>query len=288
LASRLPILIAPILLLAGGCERAGADVRAGETCRACHGDHAPRHRERGPCASCHGGDPAAARKALAHHRLISGRAAEYGLRESPAAAEGRGRVERLACRRCHTLDGSGNRLATNLDRIAWKRDQGELARSIGKPVENMPRFGLDRGQTEAVIAYLLRSADPKLGAATYRVRFSKREAARDSVFETRCGGCHRALGAASPLGRGSAGPNLSGIFTTFYPPTAPGGRPWTPATLERWLENPRALRPGTAMRPVRLEARDFRILVEELGGEELRPGGTWGESSDTLRVRTAP
>jgi cytochrome c2 len=197
-------------------------------------------------ASRHGGKPAAERKEIAHHRLITGRAAEHG---------------------------SGNRLATNLDRIAWKRDQGELASSIAKPVENMPRFGLDGGQTEAVIAYLLRSADPKLGTATYRVRFSKREAARDSVFETQCGGCHRALGAARPLGRGSAGPNLSGVFTTFFPPSAPSSRPWTPVTLERWLENPRALRPRTAMRPVHLGARDFRIFVEELGGEEPRPKG---------------
>ena len=188
-------------------------------------------------------------------------------------AEGRRSVERLACRRCHSVDGSGNRHATNLDRVAWRRDQGELASSIAKPVENMPRFGLDGGQTEAVIAYLLRSADPKLGTTTYRVRFSKREAARDSVFETRCGGCHRALAAAGPLGRGSAGPNLSGVFTTFFPPSAPGNRLWTPLTLERWLENPRVLRPRTAMRPVRLEAKDFRILIEELGGEEPRPKG---------------
>jgi len=264
LASRLPLLIAPVLLLAGGCAKTNAEFHAAESCRTCH---APHHLDRGPCASCHGGDPAAARKELAHHRLITGRAAEHGSPDSPAVAEGRRSVERLACRRCHSVDGSGNRHATNLDRVAWRRDQGELASSIAKPVENMPRFGLDEGQTEAVIAYLLRSADPKLGTTTYRVRFSKRRAARDSVFETRCGGCHRTLSAASPLGKGSAGPNLSGVFTTFFPPSAPGNRLWTPVTLERWLENPRALRPRTAMRPVRLDARDFRILVDELGGE---------------------
>lgn len=216
---------------------------------------------------------------IAHNRLIRGRAAEHGVPGSWAVSEGRRNVERLACRRCHTVDASGNRLATNLDRVAWKRDQGELAGSIGTPVENMPRFGLDRGQTEAVIAYLLRSADPKLGTATYRVRFSKRAAARDSVFESRCGGCHRTLGAASPLGKGSAGPNLSGVFTEFYPPTAPGARAWTPLTLGTWLANPRALRPGTAMRPVRLEAADVRLLVEELGAGLRGPNGTQGPTS---------
>lgn len=269
MASRLPLLIAAVLLLTGGCAKARAGSREAQGCRACH----VSGHDRGPCASCHRGDRGAGRKALAHHRLITGRAAEHALPDSPAVAEGRGRVERLACRRCHTIDGWGNRLATNLDRVAWIRDQRELASSIGTPVENMPRFGLDRGQTEAVIAYLLRSADLKLGTATYRVRFSKRGAARDSVFESRCGGCHSTLAAASPLGRGSAGPNLSGVFTAFFPPTAPGGHAWTPLALEKWMENPRALRPGTAMRPVRLEARDFRILVEELGGDEPSPKG---------------
>jgi cytochrome c2 len=195
---------------------------------------------------------------------------------APAVAEGRERVERLACRRCHTVDGSGNRLATNLDRVAWKRDQRELARSIGTPVENMPRFGLGEVQTGAVIAYLLRSADPKLGTETYRVRFAKREAVRDSVFESRCGGCHRTLAAASPLGRGSAGPSLSGVFTAFYPASAPGNHPWTPFLLERWLENPRALLPGSAMRPVRLEAKDVRALVVELGGTESADSSAQG------------
>ncbi len=236
--------------------------------------------------ACHGGDPAAARKALAHDRLITGRAAEHGMPGSRATAEGRERVERLACRRCHTIGGSGNRLATNLDRVAWRRHQGELAKSIGTPVENMPRFGLDGGQTEAVIAHLLRSADPKLGTVTYRVRFAKREPVRDSVFESRCGGCHRSLAAAGPLGRGSAGPNLSGVFTGFYPPTAPGARPWTALTLERWLENPRALRPGSAMRPVRLDETRFRTLLRELGGEEGNAKRIPGESSDTLRAGT--
>ncbi len=239
-------------------------------CRPCH---APHYLERGPCTSCHRGDPGAARQKLAHQRLISGRAAENGLPNGPAVVEGRERVESLACRRCHLVGGAGNRLATNLDHVVWKRDQGALARSIGEPVVNMPRFGLDVSQTEAVIAFLLRSAQPELAEATYRVRFAHRDGLTRSIFDVRCGGCHRALLADGPAGRGSAGPNLSGLFTREYPATAQGNRPWTPAQLKSWLQNPRALRPQTTMRPLRLEESEWHRLLEELGaaGPSARP-----------------
>jgi cytochrome c2 len=204
--------------------------------------------------------------------------------------EGRKRVERLACRRCHVIGASGNRLATNLDRIVWKRDQGDLARSIGQPVENMPRFGLDPRGTEEVIAFLLKSADPNVSEATYRVRFSSVGSTRDSAFETRCGGCHRALGANGPLGRGSAGPNLSGLFTPFYPGTAPGHRAWTREALGRWLENPRAMRTVARMRPVRLEASEQERIVDDIGGAAgclERPGARLGRE-EPASAATAP
>lgn len=222
--------------------------------------------------SCHRGDPLARRKEIAHHRLLTGRAAEQGLSDAPAVAEGRLRVGQLACRRCHVVGGAGNRLATALDRVAWQRDQGDLAKSIGQPVGNMPRFGLDPRQAEAVIAHLLKSADPALSEATYRVRFAAMGSKSDSVFEARCGGCHRALGPGGPLGKGSAGPNLSGLLTPFYPATARGAKPWARGELGEWLENPRTVRPGAAMRPVRLESRELERMAGELGAD--RPPGS--------------
>ena len=268
MATRFSLLIALPLLLAGGCARAPATLQTAESCPSCHAPHRP---DRGRCASCHRGDPVAERKELAHHRLIRGEAAEHRFPDSQAVAEGRRNVERLACRRCHTIDGSGHRLATNLDRVAWMRDQTGLARSLGEPAANMPRFGLDGRQTEGVIAYLLRSAGPELSVESYRVRFSRQGAVRESLFEKRCGGCHRSLAAQGSLGRGSAGPNLSGLFTAFYPATAPGIRPWTPVALGDWLKNPRTFRPATTMRPVRLEPMDLESLVMEIGGPATAP-----------------
>jgi hypothetical protein len=37
------------------------------------------------------------------------------------------------------------------------------------------------------------------------------------------------------MGRGSQGPNLSGLFTTFYPPNVPRHRTWDSDTLDEWL-----------------------------------------------------
>ena len=266
MANRLALLIALPLALAGGCVRPLGMQRAANGCQSCH---VPRHPARGPCASCHRGDPAAERKELAHRRLLTGRAAEHGSPGSRAVAEGRREVERLACRRCHTIDGTGNRLATDLGRVAWQRDQAGLVRSIGDPAWSMPRFGLDGRKTEAVVAYLLQGAARGAAVATYRVRFSRRGDARDSVFGLKCGGCHRSITVSGPSGRGSAGPDLSGLFTSFYPASAPDRGRWRASSLGRWLRNPRALRSCTTMRPVPLEPSAFEDLVEELDGSAI-------------------
>lgn len=261
MAPRRAVLIVPVLLALAGW--AGAPSRT-TPARECGGCHAPHFAKEGTCASCHRGDPAALRREIAHHRILTGRAAEHALSNASAVAEGRRLVERLACRRCHVVGAVGNRLATDLDLVVWKRDQPELQRSIASPVENMPRFGLDIGQIDSVIAQLLHGADSQRAEAAYRVRFSTTGARVDSVFARRCGGCHRTLTCDGPEGRGSAGPNLSGVFSGSYPATAPGSQAWTGETLDRWLENPRSVRPLAAMRPVRLERGDLDRLVEEL------------------------
>jgi cytochrome c2 len=276
LAPRLAILIAPALLWLVGCVRADLPVAKGGGCIGCHASH---YQETGSCTSCHRGDPDAGRQALAHHRLLSGGAADHGRADAPPVVEGRKLLESLACHRCHQAGGVGNRLATNLDRIVWTRDQSRLAHSIADPVENMPRFGLSARQIDALIAFLLHSADSGTIDATYRVRFARRESDRGSRFEDRCGGCHRALLAEGPQGRGSAGPNLSGLFTGFYPTTAPKDRSWTPAALERWLLNPRALRPATTMRPLHVDRGEWRRLLDELGGALTVPSRPGHENS---------
>jgi len=262
LAPRAALLTAALLLL-GGCLKAPSTVAREKGCRSCHQAHYVRE---GACQDCHRGDPGAEREELAHGRLLTGRAAEHRLEDGLGPREGRRLVEALACRRCHTIGGKGNHLATSLDAVVWKREQAPLVTSIREPVENMPRFGLDEAEAEAIVAFLLRSGRPDPPQDTYRVHFTRGTSTSPTVFEKECGGCHRFLGPAGPVGTGSAGPNLSGLFTPFYPRTAPGDRTWTGKALADWLRNPRAARPQTTMPPVVLSEDDLRKVTAELGG----------------------
>jgi mono/diheme cytochrome c family protein len=261
LAARAALLIAALLL--GGCLKAQSRAAGEQGCRSCHEAHYVRE---GACQDCHRGNPGAERVELAHERLLTGRAAFLRLPDSPAMREGRDLVEALACRRCHAIGEKGNRLATSLDAVVWKREQAQLVLSIREPVENMPRFGLDEEQAEAIVAFLLRSGSPDPPQDTYRVHFTRGASPSPGVFEKECGGCHRLLGPAGPVGTGTTGPNLSGLFTPFYPPTAPGERPWTDKALADWLRNPRASRAHSTMPPVALGEDDLRKVTAELGG----------------------
>jgi cytochrome c2 len=209
----------------------------------------------------------AARKELAHARLLSGRVAEYVLTSAKAVSEGRQLVDAAACRRCHTIGGVGNRLATNLDNVVWTREQRELMTSITEPVENMPMFAFDRGQAEALIAFLLNSARPNAAAEeTYRVQFARDATRASSTFDDKCGGCHRRLTQLGPEGSGREGPNLSGLLTPFYPKTAPGGHAWSREALAAWIANPRAFRPGTLMPPVSVEEAEVQQIMDRAEG----------------------
>jgi hypothetical protein len=263
LAPRVAALIPTILLLFSACLKAPA---AGQKERGCLACHPPHYVREATCEGCHRGDPDAAHQQLAHARLLTGRAAEHRLADGPAVREGKGLVETLACRRRHRIGGEGNHLAADLDAVVWRRSQQELSSSILVPVENMPTFGLDRQQADAVIAFLLRSGTAGQVQDTYRVRFARRAGGDSRIFDTRCGGCHKALGPLGPMGTGSQGPNLSGLFTPFYPATAPGNRPCSPKTLAEWLRNPRDVRPSTIMPPVDLNDGELREVTSQLGG----------------------
>lgn len=265
---RLAVLISASLLVQG-CVRERTAAEAPEGCVSCH---APHYAGAGACDDCHRGQPSSARKELAHARLLSGRAAEHGLTNGPAVSEGRRLVEAAACRRCHTIDGKGNRLATNLDHVVWKREQPELTTSIMEPVENMPVFDFDRGQTEALIAFLLNRSRPDASDEAYRVQFARDAARAPSTFEGKCGGCHRLLTSLGPRGFGRRGPNLSGLLTPFYPRTAPGELAWSEKLLSDWVANPRALRRETVMPPVPLGETELQQVLKSLrdSGTPLR------------------
>ncbi len=259
------------LLAASGCMQRPREQVVRSGCTSCH----PVHREAsGSCVWCHRGNADAARKELAHQGLLRGRVASFRL-QGGAVERGERLVVTLACRRCHQIGGTGNRLATPLDRIVWNREQTALATSIRSPVDNMPHFQVTTIQEEELMAFLLHGADPTRGDDSYQVRFTPDGGVPDSPFEVHCGGCHRALLAAGPAGHGSAGPNLSGLLSRHYPATAPSGQQWTARSIEEWVRSPRSIRAGTTMLPVRLDETTWQALLLE-----LRPASDPRQSDD--------
>jgi hypothetical protein len=62
------------------------------------------------------------------------------------------------------------------------------------------------------------------------------------------------------LGSGTIGPNLSGLFSPFYPLTFEGTKPWTMERLEQRLRNPRQVSSHALMPPVVLDTGEVRGL----------------------------
>jgi cytochrome c2 len=125
-------------------------------------------------------------------------------------------------------------------------------------------FGFDRGQSEALIAFLLNGARPDASEEAYRVQFVRDPTRAPSAFDDKCGGCHRLLSSLGPEGSAGRGPNLSGLLTSFYPRTAPGEREWSEKVLADWVKNPRALRPSTLMPPVPLNESELQKVMESI------------------------
>ena len=262
MAVRRPVLIAlavSLLLPAGPAQAAQV------SCLKCHPSH---YRSLGGCVVCHRGDPRSDRVRIAHHDLVQGRYAWFALPGSEPVVRGRRLVEVFACRRCHTSVGKGNRLASNLDRLPRGTTAQGIFAAIKTPALLMPQFHFDERQgtdlVNAILAGERESGQKGAGRgqeAPQVVHFQNGEANRENVFEKRCGACHRLLTrACGRLGRGSIGPNLSGLLSEHYPKTAQSGAPWSPAALEKWLKNPRQSREQTQMRPVALQEGELEKL----------------------------
>ena len=231
--------------------------------------HPPHYRSLGGCVDCHRGDPRSDRVGIAHHDLVPGRYAWFAVPGAVQTERGRRLMETFACRRCHTSAGKGNRLAGNLDRLPRGTTAQAISDAVETPALFMPRFEFDERQRAELVNAVLcgaRKAQAKggkgAGETPQVVHFQKERADRDDVFEKRCAPCHRVLTRSrGGLGRGGIGPDLSGLFSGYYPKSAPGGAPWSRAALKKWLENPRQSRAFTTMRPVPLPEGEFARLM---------------------------
>ena len=132
MAARLAVLIVAAFPLLTGCVGAqptGAAAGA-PMCRSCH---VPHHADLGTCVECHRGNASTTRKELAHDHLLISAAAMHTFKSAPPVVEGGRLVEKAACRRCHRIGGTGNQVATELDRVVWDRSQDDLRQAITAP-----------------------------------------------------------------------------------------------------------------------------------------------------------
>lgn len=235
---------------------------AGELCRKCHPIH---YAERGACIACHRGNPASERKNIAHSQLVSGRFARFTLGDGSEVRQGVRLIEQYACRRCHVIAGRGNRLSVNLDTAANLKKPEDLAASIHQPVRSMPDFRSGEEEITAIVNALLAASArqrPTGSSQPQVVHFSSRDKSGRDIFSRRCGSCHSMLSERlGALGSGSnIGPNLSGLYSPFYPKTYRNRSAWKKAALTGWLNNPRELRAWARMQPVKLTLAERREL----------------------------
>jgi cytochrome c2 len=232
-----------------------------QLCLSCHPAH---YAEKGGCCLCHRGNPASERKNIAHAGLRSGTYARFTVADQAETAESERLMDRLACRRCHVSGGRGNHLAVSLDAAADRKTGGELALSIRHPVVNMPDFRLDEAQITMLVNTVFAGSQRRRtdDAAPVQVHFTTSARKNPDVFSTKCGRCHRILSdRLGAVGIGEVGPNLSGLFTRFYPETFKNGQAWDVQNLGLWLKNPRGIKPWARMLPVTLTGGEEKELV---------------------------
>jgi cytochrome c1 len=87
------------------------------------------------------------------------------------------------------------------------------------------------------------------------------------ILEKGCGGCHTLSGV--PGATGVTGPNLTNI--ALRPTLAGESIPNSPEMLQRWLLDPPALKPGTAMPNLGLSQQEAADLVAFLEAEPRSP-----------------
>lgn len=238
--------------------------KTGQSCLSCHPVHFVAH---GECRRCHLGNPASARKNIAHVGLRAGKYARFILYDSVQMKRGELFLEQFACRRCHISNGRGNRLAISLDTAAKLKTAAELAFSIHNPVGAMPNFMVTEEQTIMLVNTILAGSQGQKSAygKPVAVHFSTPKNKGVDLFSQKCGSCHKVLSRQSgALGTGNMGPNLSGIFTIYYPRSFKGNDAWTAQSIKTWLNNPREVKPLAQMRPVMLKDTELKALVSIL------------------------
>ena len=175
------------------------------------------------------------------------------------------------CLRCHETHYDSQGTCTDCHRGHPGTMRREIAHDRFVPGRHATFSLTDSAVVKRGATLLLKegtATPPSLAETPLVIHFEKAGAASENIFAKRCGGCHRALTVKEGgLGEGETAPNLSGLLTPYYPRSLekPGKEaPWSEQDLEKWLKNPRKLRPLTRMLPIVFKDGEFSQLVQTL------------------------
>ncbi|PLX68972.1 MAG: cytochrome C [Denitrovibrio sp.] len=230
------------------------------TCVNCHEKH---HTDAGSCFTCHRGDGRSSRENIAHAGLITSKYADFQINKE-AVKNGELVVDKANCRRCHTIDEKGNKLALNLDESASKNTGELLQESINKPNDFMPDFRFNVVDTADIVKYMLSvSGEENIYIRKPYVIYVKKN---EDVFDKKCGGCHKALILQEgSTGRGDSAPNLSGLGTRYFQSKVlRDNERWDKDKLKKWIDNPRSISKQTIMPPAKLTKDELEYVYKLL------------------------
>jgi len=166
---------------------------------------------------------------------------------TPAVVRGKHIWDRNNCMGCHTILGEGAYYAPELTRVVERRGAEWIALFIKDPAAMFPgkrrmvQYDFNDEEIQDVIAFLdwIGKIDtngfppePDLAPTVVLASTSAAAAAtKPAYFSSVCIACHSVGGSG-----GAVGPALDGV-----------GNRLTAAELDRWLADPPAVKPGTAM-----------------------------------------
>jgi cytochrome c2 len=232
-------------------------------CLTCHETH---YTETGVCSACHRGIEESSRKNIAHSGLITARFSGW-LINKDAVAKGEKAIERSSCRRCHTTGGKGNGIAPNLDIESRRKTGLSLHEKLTKPTSYMPDFILNEKDADNTVRAILNSGASTGEQSEQAPLVVFINTAGNGVFETKCGTCHKLLTRKSGgKGHGTSAPNLSGLFSEFYPKDTiePPYKTWDSKLLLKWVKNPRSIKKDALMPPQKLTSDEEKQLLDDV------------------------
>ena len=167
---------------------------------------------------------------------------------TPAVVHGKEIWERNNCMGCHTLLGEGAYYAPELTKVVERRGKPWIRVFLKDPQAMFPgerkmvQYDFSEEEIESVIAFLEwvgnidtngfpAEPDMRPVAASVVASAASNVPQPPATYSQICAACHAVGGKG-----GAVGPALDGVATRY-----------SEAEMDRWLANPQAVRPGTAM-----------------------------------------